>query len=356
MQPERLTVRLRSSQRLDRYLTGRLAQVSRSRIQRHIARGDVLVDGRVVRPNHRLHGGEIVTLPALVLRSLEAASVPAEFRLVYEDEELVVVDKPAGLLVHPVGGEFRHTLLNGLFHHLQSRGERMAELGIVHRLDRATSGLVVVAKTLAARRPLAEQVESRRMRRLYLAVVHGVPQAAAGWIDLPIRRDPRRPTRMQALLPGAAAAAGRRDLVPHLSASGYSDPRRDFRPRAARTRYRLLRRLGDSALLRLELDTGRTHQIRVHLQALGMPLWGDPIYGGMPAAREARRGEATARGVPAGETAEAPAFGRPALHASSLEFVQPRRGTRLRFTAPLPPDLRALVFALAGPQPPRTRR
>ncbi len=344
MQPERLTVRLRASQRLDRYLTGRLAQVSRSRIQRHIARGDVLVDGRVVRANHRLHGGEIVTLPALLQRGLEVASVAAEFHLVYEDEDLVVVDKPAGMLMHPVGGEFRHTLLNGLFHRLQSRGEPAAELGIVHRLDRATSGLVVVAKTLASRRQLAAQVEARRMRRLYLAVVHGVPREVAGRIDLPIRRDPRRPTRMQALLPEAAAAALRRAVVPPVSASGYSDPRRDFRPRAARTRYRLLRRLGESSLLRLELDTGRTHQIRVHLQAQGMPLWGDPLYGGVP------DGGGVSRAAPAGEKAarEPLGLGRPALHAARLEFTQPRHGTPLRFTAPLPPDLRALVFTLAG--------
>jgi len=327
MHPQRLIVRLRTSARLDRYLTATLAQVSRHRIQRHIARGDVLVDGRVVRPSHRLHGGEVLTLPTVMARGLAVASAPADFDIVYEDADLVVVNKPAGLLVHPVGGEFRHTLLNGLHHRLRSRGEDADALGIVHRLDRATSGLLVVAKHLEARRRLAHAIETRRMRRLYLAVATGAPRSMQGSIDLAIRRDPRRPTRMQALPADATDAAPARRAALHVSSSGYSDPRRDVRPRAARTHYRLLRRLHGASLLRLELETGRTHQIRVHLQAVGMPLVGDPLYGGIPG-----------DGAP---------LDRPALHASRLEFEQPTTGAPLRCTAPLPADMRGLIQALA---------
>lgn len=324
MHPERLIVRLRASTRLDRYLTATLAQVSRHRIQRHIACGDVRVDGRVVRPSHRLHGGEVVTLPTVMARGLAVASAALDLHVVHEDADVVVVDKPAGMLVHPVGGEFRCTLLNGLHHHLRSRGEAAGGLGIVHRLDRATSGLLVVAKHLQARRRLAQDLEARRMRRLYLAIVRGVPATAHGCVDLPIRRDPRRPTRMQALAAGAAFDPAR---TLHVSPSGYSDPRRDFRPRAARTHFRLLRRLQGASVLRLALETGRTHQIRVHLQALGLPLWGDPLYGG---ARD-----------------DGPRLHRPALHASRLEFAHPTTGAPLRFTSPLPADLRGLVAALA---------
>ncbi len=327
MQPERIIVRLRQPTRLDRYLTSQLAQVSRSRIQRHIERGDVLVGGQSVKPNHRLHGGEVVTLPAVVARGLELASEPVALQIVHEDADLLVVDKPSGLLVHPVGREFRHTLLNGVHHLLRSRGEAADDVGIVHRLDRATSGLLVVAKHREARRRLSQHVEERGMRRQYLGVVHGEPLAFRGTIDLPIGRDPRRPTRMQ--VQSADAAAAWRGWTPHVSASGYSDPRLDLRPRAARTHYRLLRRLHRAALLRLELDTGRTHQIRVHLQALGTPLWGDPIYGAPVAS-------------PPGAVA------RLALHASRLEFTHPTTGLRLCFTTPLPADIRALVQALSA--------
>ncbi|HZL85413.1 MAG TPA: RluA family pseudouridine synthase [Candidatus Krumholzibacteria bacterium] len=327
MQPERIIVRLRQPTRLDRYLTGQLAQVSRNRIQRHIERGDVLVEGRSVKPNHRLRGGEVLTLPEVVVRGLELASEPVAFDIVHEDADLLVVDKPSGLLVHPVGREFRRTLLNGVHHLLRSRGEGKGDIGIVHRLDRDTSGLIVVAKHREARRQLSQHVEARGMRRRYLGVVHGEPRSARGVIDLPIGRDPSRPTRM--LAQSAETAAAWRDWTPPVSASGYSDPRQDLRPRAARTHYRLLRRLHRAALLRLELETGRTHQIRVHLQALGTPLWGDPIYG-------------------APVTASPVAIGRLALHASKLEFTHPTTGVRLSFTAPLPAEVRALVQALAA--------
>lgn len=330
-------VRLRERVRLDVFLTRRLAHVSRSRIRRHIDAGDVLVDGRRVRPSHVLAGGETITLPPLEARQIERASEPMDLRIVHEDEDLVVVDKPAGLLVHPVGGELRRTLLNGLHAHLAAHGEDPSELAIVHRLDRLTSGLLVVAKRRGARRALGEAVEARRIHRSYLGVAAGVPPAGRGTIDLHIRRDPARPTRMQALSAAAAAAESQALVRPHVSASGYSDPHLDLRPRRARTHWRLLRRFRGASLLGLDLETGRTHQIRVHLQGMGWPLLGDPLYG------------PRADGVwDAGVLAASAALGRPALHAARLEFQHPRSGAWLCFRAPLPADLHALVARLAA--------
>ncbi|MFQ5600853.1 MAG: pseudouridine synthase, partial [Candidatus Krumholzibacteriia bacterium] len=180
-------------------------------------------------------------------------------------------------------------------------------------------------------------------------VAAGAPHAARGCIDLFIRRDPRRPTRMQALDSGEAEAAARLGSRPHVSESGYSDPRLDTRPRAARTHYRVLRTLYGATVLRLELETGRTHQIRAHLRRVGTPLLGDPIYG--PGCEHGRRIGGSVRG-PREEIEAAlrvaASLKRPALHASDLEFTHPRSGESLRFRAPLPDDLRTLVHRLGG--------
>ncbi len=333
MNPSSIVVQVRESVRLDRYLTARLAHVSRNRIQRHIEQGDVLVDGKRVRPNHRLHGGEKLLLPPFEERKLENSSRHVDFRIVYEDASLVVVDKPAGVLVHPIAREFGETLLNGLHHRLTQRGDDASGLGIVHRLDRRTSGLIVVAKNLEARRHLARQVEERDVKRQYWAIVTGHPHPTRGCIDLWIRRDPRRTTRMQALEAEDAAAAAREIVRPHVSSAGFSDEHRDVRPRSARTHYRVLRRLRGAALVGLRLETGRTHQIRGHLQAIGHPLLGDPIYG-PPAAAIPRA------------LADGPVLDRPALHASRLEFTHPTRGERVRFRARLPRDLRDVLARL----------
>lgn len=332
MNPASIVVRIRESVRLDRYLTARLAHVSRNRIQRHIERGDVLVNGRRVRPNHRLQGGETLRLPPFEERKLENSSRHVEFRIVYEDRDIVVVDKPAGVLVHPIASEFGQTLLNGLHHRLTARGDDASGLGIVHRLDRWTSGLIVVAKQLHARRRLARDVEERQLRRHYLGIAAGHPEQARGSIDHWIRRHPRRPTRMQALDSQAAAAAAREIVRPRVSTAGFSDEHRDLRARSALTHYRVLRRLQGAAVFALRLQTGRTHQIRVHLQALGHPLLGDPIYG--PCHDD----------VP--EALSAIPLERPALHASRLEFTHPTSGQPLRFRAPLPTDLRNVLRAL----------
>jgi len=321
MHPDSIHVETRVPIRIDVYLVRRLAGVSRARVQRHIAAGNVLVDGMRVRSSHRLLGGETITLPPLTARRLADVAEAIEVRVVFEDDDLVVVDKPAGLVVHPVGAEFRRTLIGAMHRRAEERGEDPSELGIVHRLDRLTSGLMVLAKSFEARRILSEAVEARQVHRAYLALVQGRPLRASGRIDLHIRRDPVRPTRMQALDAAATAEALRFGWQPHVSASGYSDPRRNLRPRRARTHWRVLRYLRGATLLRCRLETGRTHQIRVHLQAIGLPLLGDPLYG-VPSALE-----------------------RPALHAAVLAFAHPTTGAAMRFRAPMPADLHAVIEA-----------
>jgi len=322
-------VNVRQAIRLDRYLTRQLAHVSRNRIQHHIENGDVLVDGRRVRPSHRLHGGETLTLLPLLERDLAQSAESVPLRVVFEDAHLVVVDKPADLLVHPVGSEFRRTVLGGLHRLLEERGEDPSQLGIVHRLDRNTSGLMVLAKTLVARRLLSRQVEARQVQRAYVALAAGVPPAARGVISLAIRRHPGRPTRMQALPATEVEALLGEGIPSPVSDSGYSDPRADVRPRAATTFLEVVRSWDGVSLVRLHLQTGRTHQIRVHLQAVGLPLIGDPLYGPDVAS------------TPAGVTLQ-----RPALHARRLGFVHPVHGTRLSFHAALPEDMQRLVQAI----------
>jgi 23S rRNA pseudouridine1911/1915/1917 synthase len=287
------------------------------------------VDGRRVRPSHRLHGGEELTLLPQLERDFDQSAEAVPLRIVFEDAHLFVIDKPADLLVHPVGGEFRRTVLGALHVLLRDRGEGTEELGIVHRLDRGTSGLMIVAKTLEARRQLSRQVEARQIQRQYVAVAAGVPRPRRGSIRLAIRRHPRRPTRMQALTSDEARQLRAAGIPLAVSPSGYSDPRADVRPRSAHTRFETLWCWPTVSLVRLQLQTGRTHQIRVHLQAIGCPLFGDPLYG-----PEAPRG------------AVAAGLARPALHARRLAFAHPADQRRLAFHAPLPEDLRALLQAI----------
>jgi 23S rRNA pseudouridine1911/1915/1917 synthase len=212
---------------------------------------------------------------------------------------------------------------------LLARGEDTSGLGVVHRLDRLTSGLLVFAKTLAARKALAKQVEERQMHREYVAFAVGVPQSAKGSFHWAIRRDPSRPTRMQALTQTQVEDVLAAGVPSHVSSSGYSDSHADIRPRSALTHYAVLRRWPGICLLRLRLETGRTHQIRVHAQAAGLPLIGDPLYGPAPGQ------------VPSGLALE-----RPALHARHLAFTHPITAQPLSFRAALPADLVALWHQL----------
>lgn len=292
-----------AGQRVDAALAA-LAAVSRSQIKRWLDEGRVLVGGRSVRASRLLALGETIEARPLepVALSLEAEAIPLV--VLFEDSDLIVVDKPAGLVVHPAPGHPKGTLVNALLHHC--RGELagiggVLRPGIVHRLDRGTSGVLVAAKTDLAHRALAEQFARHSIERVYRTFVRGLPRADAGRIDRPIGRHPDDRQRMS-----VRTRAGR--------------------PSA--TRWRVLGRDRTQGISALEIrpETGRTHQIRVHLASAGLPVVGDVVYG------RARGDEAV--------------LGRPALHAARLGFDHPRSGIRLDFEAPLPPDLLALVATL----------
>jgi 23S rRNA pseudouridine1911/1915/1917 synthase len=278
--------------RLDALLAEPLG--SRARAQRLIDAGAVLVDGRRVAKGHRLSGGETIEVD----EPAEAPAppvAPAAFAVAYQDEHLLVVDKPAGVVVHPARGHRQGTLAQALAG-VAAGGEDPARAGIVHRLDRDTSGLLVVARSEAAHRALRAQLQARAMVREYLALVEGRPPARAGTIDAPLGRDRRLRTRM----------------------STDSDE-----PREAVTDFALERALPRTTLLRVRLRTGRTHQIRAHLQAIGHPVVGDPEYG-----TPGRLGLA-----------------RQFLHAARLAFEHPVSGERIDLTSALPDDLVAALAA-----------
>jgi 23S rRNA pseudouridine1911/1915/1917 synthase len=288
--------------RMDLALVKLFPQYSRNRLQSWLKSGHVLVDGRQAQASARTAGGEKVELtapPAADMARPRAQRMP--LAVVYEDADLIVIDKPVGLIVHPGAGNPDHTLLNGLLAHLPAL-RKVPRAGIVHRLDKDTSGLLVVAKNLTAQARLAEQLAARSVKRSYLALVHGDPPAR-GTIDAPIGRDPRARTRM-------AVTTGGRE---------------------ARTNYEVLERFGKGArpgfaLLECRLDTGRTHQIRVHLQHIKCPIVGDTVY---------------RRGARASVT-----FPRQALHAAALELIHPRSGKAMRWSAPLPADMKKLLAQL----------
>jgi len=301
-----------AGERLDRWLAARLPDLSRARLQSVIAQGGVVVDGRPARPARRLKAGQTVSvrLPA----PAPAVPLPEDIPLsvVHEDRHLLVVDKPAGLVVHPGAGRASGTLVNALLHRVRDLSGVGGVLrpGIVHRLDRGTSGLLVVAKDDATHIALSRQFAGRRVEKEYLAVVLGVPRRAEGTIDAPIGRDPANRKRMSVRAP---------------------------RGRAARSAYRVVEAFDGAALVRVRIATGRTHQIRVHLAALGHPVAGDPTYGG----RRARSGRPEAR-------AALEALDRPALHAARLAFTHPATGERLAFESGLPADLQGLLARLRG--------
>jgi 23S rRNA pseudouridine1911/1915/1917 synthase len=284
-----------AGERFDAALARALPQYSRSRLRTWIDGGRVTLDGERAPATRRIRGGERVVVVSEP-DPREAAFAPEAIALaiVHEDDALIVVDKPAGLVVHPGSGNWAGTLANALTHHAP-RLAAVPRAGIVHRLDKDTSGLLVVAKTLAAQTALVRQMQARSVTREYIALAEG-DIASAGVVDAPIGRHPTRRTTM------AVVGTGK----------------------PARTHFDVVERLGVATLLRCRLETGRTHQIRVHLASLGHPLIGDPTYG--------RRG-----GV---------AFARQALHAARLALVHPVSGHSCRWEAPLPADFDALLTAL----------
>ncbi len=280
--------------RLDRFLAGLDAVATRAAAERLLAAGKVTVDGAARPKSHRLEGGEEVEFEAPPTAPAPAFE-PIEVPVVFEDEHLLVVDKPAGLVVHPGAGRTTGTLVQAL-HGRLAGGDDPERPGIVHRLDRGTSGLMVVARSEEAYRLLRELVRGRTLERRYAALVRGRPRSRRGTVDTPIGRDRFEPTRQ----------------------SLDSDT-----PRAAVTHFALEGLHGDYALLHVTLETGRMHQIRVHLAAIGLPVVGDPTYG-----------VADDR------------LGRQFLHAAGLAFTHPVTGERLELESPLPPDLQRFLAGL----------
>ena len=299
--------------RVDRYLVSRGLPVSRNRIQHLIAEEQVTVDGHPVRASHKLHGGEQihVAVPPPQAASAGAEDLPLE--LAYEDDCLAVVIKPRGLVVHPAPGHPSGTLVNALLHRCRDLSGVGGVLrpGIVHRLDKDTSGLLVVAKDDATHRDLQEQFRGRSVRKEYLAVVVGGLRGE-GAVDRPIGRHPTERKKMAV------------DVA---------------RSRSAFTKWRALQTLAGATLVAVRIETGRTHQIRVHLASLGHPVVGDPLYGGTQRARGI--GAPTARRRLLQETTQA-------LHAWRLGFRHPASGAELAFCAPPPPELAALIRDLGG--------
>jgi 23S rRNA pseudouridine1911/1915/1917 synthase len=282
--------------RLDQALARLFPQYSRNRLQAWLKSGHVRVDGAAGLGKRPVTGGERVDLAPPVAPATPARAQRMSLKIVYEDRDLIVIDKPAGLVVHPGAGVPDRTLLNALLAHAPPLAA-VPRAGIVHRLDKDTSGLLVVAKNVEAQAKLAAQLAARSMSRTYLAVVQGDPPGS-GTIDAPVGRDARARTRM------AVSQRGK----------------------AARTGYRVLERFGQAALVECRLETGRTHQIRVHFQHIRHPLVGDPVY---------RRG-----------MRHVVAFPRQALHACELSLVHPRTGKQMTWRSPLPPDLQQLLEAL----------
>jgi 23S rRNA pseudouridine1911/1915/1917 synthase len=284
--------------RLDAFLAARGAVPSRAAGQRLIERGAVLVDGQPRPKNHRMEAGEQVSVePAAEGRRVQAPELPP-FEIVFEDDHLLVVDKPAGLVTHPAPGHRGPTLAEAL-RGTAAGGTDPQRAGIVHRLDRDTSGLLVVARTEAAYEALQRQIRAREVRREYLALVSGRPDAEGGTIDAPIGRDRTRRTVVST---------------------------RSDRPRTAVTHFEVVERLPRTALLRVSLETGRTHQIRSHLAAIDHPVCGDPQYGGRSCGR--RLG-----------------LERQFLHAARIMFRHPATGELLACESKPPVDLRRALDA-----------
>ena len=281
--------------RLDQALARLLPEESRSRLARLVAEGHVTVDGEAAAPRRKMKSGETLEV-LLAPRPADSAHEPEAIALhvIFEDAHLLVIDKPAGLVVHPGSGNWAGTMLNALLHHAPATSE-LPRAGIVHRLDKETSGLLVVAKTEPAQAALVRQLQARTVKRTYIALARGaVPRD--GTVEAPIGRHPVHRTRMAVVATGKPAI----------------------------THYRVRERFAAHTLLECELETGRTHQIRVHLASIGHPLEGDPTYAG--------RGK--------------PLFGRQALHAWKLAFVHPATGATLQFESPIPADITALLESL----------
>ena len=277
--------------RLDRFISGRLPEYTRSRIQKLTEDGFVLADGKPAKASHKVRAGETVSLTVPELRDPDILPEPIPLDIIYEDGDMQVVNKPQGMVVHPAAGNYTGTLVNALLAYCGDslsgiNGERRP--GILHRIDKDTSGLLLVAKNDMAHQGLAAQIKAHSLTRAYLALVHGGFRTDSGTVDLPIGRHPADRKKM------AVTYHNAREAVTH---------------------YRVLERFGRYTLLECVLETGRTHQIRVHMAKLGHPIAGDPVYG-------VKKEPFSTNGQ--------------LLHAYKVGFVHPRTGAYLEFTSPLP--------------------
>jgi 23S rRNA pseudouridine1911/1915/1917 synthase len=285
-----------AGKRLDSFVHERLPKFSRSRVQSWIKEKLVLVDGAEARASALLRGHEAITVEPAELEPLKAKPEDISLSILYEDEGVIVIDKPAGMVVHAGAGHNTGTLVNALMHHFSALSSVNGDLrpGIVHRLDKETSGVIVVARNDEAHQSLAKQFHDREVEKIYLALAHGRMEQVTGRITAPITRDPIRRTRMTAKLE---------------------------RGRTALTEYRVLQQFELFSYLEVKIGTGRTHQIRVHLSSIRHPVFGDRLYGA----------PASIPGVPA--------IDRFFLHAHRLQFRSPTSGEMIRVESPLPPEL-----------------
>jgi 23S rRNA pseudouridine1911/1915/1917 synthase len=299
--------------RLDRLVVKECPELSRTRVQELIEQGLVRLNGKIAKDSHKVRAGDVIEVVAQPRPPLQAEPESIPLDVLYDDDDVIAINKPAGMMVHAGAGNFRGTLVNALL----GRGQELSQSddplrpGIVHRLDKETSGILLVAKNDYAHAKLAEAFRLRTIKKTYLTLVQGFLKEDRGRIDLPIARDPNRRNRM------TAKDAG---LLPNS--------------RAARTDWRVLERVDSTTLLEVQLHSGRTHQIRVHFSALKHPVVGDTLYG---APGQVHVGSTTL-----------PALGRNFLHSAKITFVQPRTAETIQLTAPLPAELHQYLHQLAS--------
>ncbi len=326
------------SQRLDQFLAAQLAGVSRSRVQLLIAQGDVLVDGEREKPSLKLHGGERILITGEAHPApLKAIPEAIPLDVVYEDADLAVVNKPAGMMVHAGAGQniaarSSGTLVNALLHRFNALSSTGGEMrpGIVHRLDKSTSGLIVVAKNDRAHAALGAMFAGRRIQKTYIALVEGAVAREKGTISAAVSRDRVRRTRMT-----TRPAENARSAVSHFEVV-----------------QQLNSRFGKFTLLRVRIETGRTHQISVHMASIGHPVVGDTLYGGAGQLVEKTPAQSGKTAGRRGSDGERLRLGRNFLHAARLEFAHPTTGKALELEAPLPEELSAFIERLECPAKP----